>query len=319
VNFAEQPPSKQWAPLKYQGQTLAEVWFKPEGEPWGVRFRIPRASFDAGGLAGRLTTETLLKTVAIAPEEVGSWRHGEVWHAGGDDAGAELREPLPLPPEDVPHLDLLVRLKVPESAVIPEVGAPAGAPAFDEADRPAAVQQILEARWRAILGLEGTIDGLRLSMENIRNEMETSLKKTLMTEEKVNALNADIDRWNKAKSRAHYALPKAREFIHRATWIMGRPERKQVGEYFKEDAEAEIPADAIGQLADELELLLKERQVLSGIGQNVHLECKGISAEIESALSLLKSNAARNKDRKKRQAGPKGKFFKDIRRWSGVD
>src|ERR1700722_3528925 len=77
VNFSEQPPSKQWAALKYRGEKFAEVWFKPEGEPFAVTFRIPRESFQIPGLAHLLTTENLLKAVAIATEEVESWRHGD--------------------------------------------------------------------------------------------------------------------------------------------------------------------------------------------------------------------------------------------------
>jgi hypothetical protein len=36
MKFSEQPPSEQWAALKYRGEKLAEVWFKPEGEPFSI-------------------------------------------------------------------------------------------------------------------------------------------------------------------------------------------------------------------------------------------------------------------------------------------
>jgi len=49
-------------------------------------------------------------------------------------------------------------------------------------------------------------------MEGVRTEMEASLKRMLTAEEKLNALAADVVQWNKAKSRVHYALPKAKEF-----------------------------------------------------------------------------------------------------------
>src|SRR6266436_4696732 len=76
VSFSEQPPSKQWAALKYRGEKLAEVWLKPEGEPFALTFRIPRESFQIPGMGQRLTTENLLKAVGITTEEVESWRHG---------------------------------------------------------------------------------------------------------------------------------------------------------------------------------------------------------------------------------------------------
>ena len=49
MNFSEQLPSNQWTPLKYKGQTIAEVWFKPEGEPFALAFRIPRETFQLPG------------------------------------------------------------------------------------------------------------------------------------------------------------------------------------------------------------------------------------------------------------------------------
>src|SRR6266446_7805868 len=93
--------------------------------------------------------------------------------------------------------------------------------------------QDMESRWKAILGLEASIDVLRISMEGVRTEMEASLKRMLTAEEKLNALAADLVQWNKAKSRVHYALPKAGEFIHRAIWAKGTPERKKLDELFK--------------------------------------------------------------------------------------
>src|ERR1700733_6748959 len=74
VNFSEQPPSKQWAALKYRGEKFAEVWFKPEGEPFDLTFRIPQRSFQIPGMDQELTTENLLKAVGVATEEVESWR-----------------------------------------------------------------------------------------------------------------------------------------------------------------------------------------------------------------------------------------------------
>src|SRR5262245_50484638 len=50
MNFAEQVPSKQWAALKFRGEKLAQVWFKPEGEPWALLFRVPQSSFQNPGI-----------------------------------------------------------------------------------------------------------------------------------------------------------------------------------------------------------------------------------------------------------------------------
>jgi uncharacterized protein YoxC len=284
VNFSEQPPSKQWAVLKYRGEQFAEVWFKPEGEPFALTFRIPQESFHVPGLAQLLTIANLLNAVGIATEEVESWRH--------DGASpSELSHPLPPPPQDGTHLNLFVSVKRPPQAAAPQESR--------EPEVPEAKWQDLEARWNAILGLEATIDTLRISMEALRSEMEASTRKTLTTEEKVHALNADVAQWNKAKSRINYSLPKVREFIHRATWAKGTPERKQLEDLFENHIQPRIPFSHMDKVGEQLDSLLKDRQVLSAHGVSVHQECKSISADVQGALRTLQSNAAANATKKR--------------------
>src|SRR6266567_206975 len=91
VNFSEQPPSKQWAALKYRGEKFAEVWFKPEGEPFALTFRIPQSSFQIPGMGQLLTTENLLKAVGLATEEVESWRHEGTPQSGMNGSHSELK------------------------------------------------------------------------------------------------------------------------------------------------------------------------------------------------------------------------------------
>jgi hypothetical protein len=136
--------------------------------------------------------------------------------------------------------------------------------------------------------------------------MEASFKKTLTTDEKVHALNADVLQWNKAKSRVHYALPKVREFIHRATWAMGAPERKKLGELFKKHIQSHIPFPQMDRVSVELDHLLKDRQVLSAHGVAVHQECNSIATDIQGALRTLQSNAAANARKKRSGPRPKG-------------
>src|SRR5262249_5641167 len=153
----EQPPSKQWAALKYRGDKFAEVWFKPEGEPFALTFRIPQESFQIPGMGQLLTAENLLKAVGIATDEVESWRHEGASPSDMSGSSSELGLPLPPPPQDVTHLTLYVRLKPPPHAVAPKAGC--------EPEIPEAKWQDFEARWNAILGLEASMDTLRISME----------------------------------------------------------------------------------------------------------------------------------------------------------
>jgi hypothetical protein len=300
VNFAEQPPSKQWAALNYRGEKIAEVWFKPEDEPFALTFRIPQTSFRIPGMDQLLTTEKLLKAVGLATEDVESWRYEGVSHDGMNGTNPELRTPLAPPPQDVTHLTIYVSLKPPQDVAPRESG---------ESEIPLAKWQDLEARWNAILGLEATVDTLRQRMESLRTEMENSTRKMLTADEKVHALNADVAQWSKAKSRVHYALPKVREFIHRATWAMGLPERKKLEEIFKNHIQTRIPFPEMDKVAEQVEYLLKDRQVLSAHGVAVCQECQNISADIQGALRTLQSNATANARKKLAEARKKGKFI----------
>ncbi len=296
MNFSEQPPSKQWAALKYRGEKFAEVWFKPEGDPLALTFRILSESFQCPGMAQLLTLENLLKAVAIAPEEVESWRHGSAFPPGGE-AHPELGHPLLPPPPGVPHLTIAVSLRPPTPGVAREQGQDPG----HLLER----LQELEARWNAILGLEAAINALRQRVEGAQAELEAASKRALTMEEKLHAPNADVAQWNKAKSRARYALPKVRDFIHRATWALGTPERKALGELLKDGVRPDLPLD---ELPDQLERLLKNRQVLSAQGGTAYQECLSVTTAIQGAFRTLQSNAATNAQKKRNAARNKGKI-----------
>ena len=60
---------------------------------------------------------------------------------------------------------------------------------------------------------------------------------------------------------------------------------------------------------EELEVLRKDRQVLSAKGAAVYQECKAIAADIQAALRRLQSNAAARASQKKGGIIPKGKSF----------
>jgi hypothetical protein len=129
----------------------------------------------------------------------------------------------------------------------------------------------------------------------------------LTADEKVNALAADVAQWNKAKSRAHFALPKANEFIHRATWAAGTPERKRLGELFKNPIGTQTPLPRADEVMQELEFLRKDRQVLSTQGMTVYQECKAVAADVQRALRTLQTNAAVRASKKRGGTGAKGK------------
>jgi hypothetical protein len=213
---------------------------------------------------------------------------------------SEPAEPVALP-DDIGLVDVVAA---------PESGSPA---------IPEATWQELEGRWDAIEIQEATVDTQRIKLEGLRTEMEANLKATLTVEEKRHALGADVARWTKAKTRVHHAVPKAREFIHRATWAMGTPERKRLQELFENETRPNIPVAQADKLRDELENLLKDRQVLSAHGVLVTQECENISRDIQTALKTLQSNAADRARRDARAAREQGKFFKDVRRLSGAD
>ncbi|HLW68049.1 MAG TPA: hypothetical protein VKS79_22215 [Gemmataceae bacterium] len=169
--------------------------------------------------------------------------------------------------------------------------------------------QILQARWKAVLALEASIEVLRMSLEGLRAQMEAGFRHSLTVEEKVNALQSDMAQWNKAKNRIHYALPKVREFIHRATWALGLPERKKLDEIFKEFVDPQIPFPEVNKVPDQLDYLLKERQILSAQGNTVLQECKSITTDIQRTLRTLQTNAASRARKKMDSTKTKGKYL----------
>ena len=286
MNFSEQPASKQWATLNYRGQTVAEIWFKPHDEPFALRFRVPQSTFQTPGVGQCLTMAILLKVVGIATDEVESWCDGGVSHSGLNGSNLDLTQPLPPPAADLTCLDIYVSLRRPPEVVAPKETSEAVIPSTKEQD--------LEARWNAILGLEASIDTLRVTMEGVRVELEASWKKTLTQEEKLHGLRAEVHQWTKAKARVPFALPKVRDFVHRATWVLGAPERKKLGKLFKNHTEQDTPLPEMDRLPGQLASLLKDRQVLSAQGVAVYQECKRIAGEIQECLRRLHANAVTN-------------------------
>jgi hypothetical protein len=301
VNSSEQVPSDEWAAVEHLWEDIAEAWFKPEGEGSTFMFRIPRNRFRTADASRRVTIETLLEAASISKDEVESWRLEDASHSGVGGANPELSDPLPLPPPDATHLTVYVHLKPPTQAADRDEGRGQAIPLEK--------WQALEACWKGILGLEASIETSRLGMDGLQAEMEAAFKKTLTVEEKLHALQADVAQWNKAKNRIHYALPKVREFIHRATFALAVPERKRLEEIFRNHIEPRIPLPEMDKVREQLEHFQKDRQVLFAQGNSVHQECRGITGEIQRALSTLQRNAADRARQKRSDKRQKGKHF----------
>jgi hypothetical protein len=284
--------------LKYKGDTIAEVWFKPEGELLALTLRIAQTSFQIPEVGQRLTAENLLKSVGIATEEVESWRHEGASRYGTSGSLAELGHPLP-EPKEADHLTLHVSLKPPRAVADEEIRL------TEVSD---AMWQELETRWNVILGLEASVETLRVSMEAIRAEMEGLSRRTLTADEKANAPNADVAQWSKAKSRIQFTVPKVKEFIHRATWAAGTPERKSLEELFKNHVYPRVPFPDVDQVMEQLGNLQKDRQILSTHGASIYQECKGVAVEVQGVLRTLLSNAAANATKKRAATSTRGKI-----------
>jgi hypothetical protein len=296
VEFAERAPSDDWTALSLAGEEIAEAWFKPEGEASTLLVRVPRSRFETEDITQLLTLEDLLRAAAIPSACVDLWQVGEESHLGLGGANPELKRLLPPPSADATHLTIRIRLK----------GASGEG---TEGDISPEQWQALEAKWKAILGVEASIEGLRHGLDSLRVEMESEFRKSLNVEHKVHALQADVANWTRAKSRVHYALPKAREFIHRAVWALGVPERKRLEEVHRAHIEPRIPFAGLDQVRVELDHLQKDRQVLASVGAAVSQECRGILSEIRQSLSTLQRNAVENSRRKRSSAKEKGKHF----------
>lgn len=115
--------------------------------------------------------------------------------------------------------------------------------------------------------------------------------------------------WTRAKSRVHFALPKLREFVHRATWATATPERKRLEEIVKNHIEPRVPFAGVDKVREEIEHLQKDRQVLTAQGNAALQEGRGLAGEIQRALDTLRRNAADRNRAKRSAAREKGKHF----------
>jgi hypothetical protein len=301
VNVFERGPSSEWEPLTHRGEQVAEAWCHPDGDPHAVAFRVPESRFQVDDLTQGLTVEDLLAAAGIPVEGVDSWQFRDETHFGMRGTNLELKRLLPPPPPGETHLTVRVRLKSPDQE--PAGDASGGAELSPEQ------WQALDAVWKTILGLEAAIEALRLGMEGLRVDMEAAFRKSLTVDEKVHCLQADVAQWTKAKNRVHYALPKVREFIHRATWALAVPERKRMEEVVEGHIEPRVPHPRMDEVREGLAHLQKDRQVLFAQGNAVNQECRAILAEIQRALGTLQRNAA-DRARQKRSAGrEKGKHL----------
>lgn len=298
MNFPSQVPSTQWATLSFRGEAFAEVWFKPASMPNGLTFRIPQATFHHPAISPHLTLGNLLKAIGLDADAVQSWRTADETENEIANYHAELFLPLPPLPTNTPQLYLQVLIKQPVSTE--------ETPASSDPTQALIKWQELQARWNTILGMEVTIDTLRQRMESLRGEIESESARAMSTDEKINAMNADVAQWNKAKSRARYVLPRIKEYIHRATWVLGTPERKNLDEIFRKDAECPVN---LAELDRELQILLKDRQILAAQGTTCHHEGRSSCDEIKNSHQTMHRNAAANAVKKRAITRAKGKTY----------
>jgi hypothetical protein len=291
--MAGMEPSTDWSTLSFDGDIVAEVWSMPDGNASTLVFLVPRARLEPSEDRTPIHIELLLQAAGVSTADVESWRLGDDSLAG--DADSDLTIPLPLPTEDDDQLTIHVRLKPRASSEVEDI--------------PLEKWQALDSLWKAILGLESFIDTARMGMESLRNEMDAAFRRPLAVEEKLNALQADVAQWTKAKSRVHHALPKVREFIHKATWSLAVPERQRLEEIVKNHIEPRVPMAGVDRIRERLEHLQKDRQVLLATGNAVHQECRGILGEIQRATSSLQRNAAERAKQKRSAGREKGKHF----------
>ena len=70
-------------------------------------------------------------------------------------------------------------------------------------------------------------------------------------------------------------------------------------ELIKNHIRPRIPCPEMDQIEEQLENLLKDRQVLSAHGVSAYQDCKSIATDIQGALRTLQSNAAANATKKR--------------------
>jgi hypothetical protein len=136
-------------------------------------------------------------------------------------------------------------------------------------------------------------------MESMRSQLEGAFKQQLGVEDRMHALQADVQEWTKSKSRVHYALPRVREFIHRANLVQADPERKRLEVLYENHIEPRAPFPRMDHELSQMEHMIKDRQGLLAQGNSTSQDARGILAEIQRTLGTLQRNAANNARRKR--------------------
>jgi len=153
--------------------------------------------------------ENLLKAVAIVPEEIEFWRHGDVSNSGNTHIGSTPAAA----PANVAHWRL--------------------ACASSRRWKPLPARKAGNWRFRGQVAgtrspLEGHL-GFGSGIETCASVWKASLWKwktygeAIDDRRKAYAPRADVAQWTKAKNRVHNAVPKLKEVIHRSTWRWDRP------------------------------------------------------------------------------------------------
>ena len=150
-----------------------------------------------------------------------------------------------------------------------------------------------------VLGLEISPANVAIARENAVTNGVSGRVDFILSDSYAPISPADRAALDQLAGRVHFVLPKVKEFVHRATWAPALPERKRLEEVFRNHVEPRVPFPEVDKVREELEHLLKARQVLFAQGSSVAQECRSITSEINRTLSTLLRNAAENARRKR--------------------
>ena len=283
MDFSKRAPSTKWTTLTYEGAVVAQVWFKPEGNPVGLQFLMPTRAFQLPDLENHLTMANLLKTVQIELKEIQSWTCSGIVHEGMNGTNPDFNKrigPSSNSSDPVP-IDVLLNSGH-ASEITPEQW------------------NDLASRWDKIALLESEISRIRTEAERLCAKLDSLWNTTLTLEDKY-ASRLDIAKWEEAKKRIPHLRPELIGFLKSWNSIAAASiETKSRFVELIKTRNSSFSQMEMSNALNELESIRKNRQVWISRGNDLCNLAQGVMSRAQVVLGQLKSSAKANFARKKK-------------------
>lgn len=305
--FVERLPSTTWELLPIPGvQGVAcWAWFRPQHLPFGVIITVPAEMLQDNHESLPFSLFHLVHAIGLPWECLhsvslygGDWQPASLW-----DSMAERKLPLPTSPSQL-QIALMTQnssAEVPQS--IPMDPAPVAA-AEDRSERPVATKSQfsrLEADWKACLGMERQLSGLRQQLSGVLSRLST-MDRDLRPHERMAADRQQKDEWDDARRWIRDVSAKVQRCIkaHDIGITSAAGRRNMIRDRYEQSVGVAAPGD-LSACLQEVESYRKE---LANLYNSMGSSLQGANTNgIQRAQRILSKIAAQVSQKRAKQRG----------------